>query len=341
MPYNNIYKTNLNEIITLVKAKQITGENQALAKFTSYINIIEDIGPFNTNEWKADWRKVVYEFGEEFKSTSPQLFLQIIDNKLSEEDTINKEAIEFIRSEIAINFLPDTECKKQLEKLIERFPLNPEFRHTLGHYYWNEKDGLKAIQQYKLAIKIDSTNNTFISSRFEMDQNYLNHLIGEGKFEIAHSHLTALFNEQFYKPIDPHYHNAFVDFKCRLDDHSIFQKQLTSLASEFREKMHSELESERKRIIEVLGFFSAIVAFILATVSIGKSFSFLETVYFILALGIILILFAVTLSILFNSSKKKLFEDKKFWILVIGLFFMLLLIISTDTISVLVSKFTS
>lgn len=340
MPYNDNFTNHLNDIIDLIHLGQITGENQAVARFITYIDAIQGIGPFNINEWRPDWRNKVYKFGEVFKTTSPQFFLNAIDNKLIQNDTYNIEVIEFIRSEIAFNFLPDTECKKQLEKLIERFPLNPEFRHTLGHYYSNEKNKPLAIQQYKLAIKIEPSNEVFLNSRFINDQNYLNELISEGKYEKGQNHVNAIFAENFYQPIDPHFHNAFVDYKARLEDHFIFQKGLSNLSEDFKNKMHTELESERKRIIEVLGFFSAIVAFILSTVSIGKSFSFLETVYFILALGIILILFAVTLSILFTASEKRLFEDKKFWILLLGLFFMLILILSTETISCLVTKFT-
>ena len=88
------------------------------------------------------WRKKIWALGEEFKTRNPHQFITIIDEKLNSDKVTNKEVLHFIRSEIAFNFLPDNLCKKELEKLIENYPLNSEFRHTLGHYYSKEKEEL-------------------------------------------------------------------------------------------------------------------------------------------------------------------------------------------------------
>lgn len=327
MAYKNTHSSDLVEIIKLLKEGKILGVDEALDKFKIYLDTIQDIGSFNTVSWTQIWRKDVWAFGEQFKKLNPQEFLQQLDNKLMSSTITNIEVLEFIRSEIAFNYLPDNECKKQIEILIERYPINSEFRHTLGHYY-NQNEKLKAIAEYKLALKIEAENKDYLKSRFNAENAYLNNLIAEGNYIIGQEYVKSVLNEVFYINRDVFYHNGFIDFQSRFSDHIIFQTKLKHLEEDFKTKIHSELDSERRRIIEVLGFFSAIVAFILSTVSIGNKYPFIQAIYFILALGIILILFAVALSTLFSSNKTTLLKDKKFWVLIIGLTLLFILIIT-------------
>lgn len=339
MAYEDNHTNHLNDIIELIRAGKITGENNALEKFSIYLDTVQSIGEFDTNNWRADWRKKVWKLGEEFEKQSPHEFMKLIEKKLALNTTINKEVIEFIKSEIVHNFLPN-DCKKQLQILIEKYPLNPEFRHSLGHYYTGENQFLNAIEEYKLAFKIDPSNNAFLESRFSKDQLYLDELIAKGEYQIGLDYIKILLEDDDYINAGNNIRTSLVDFHRRFTDHIIFQIKLKQLESEFKEKMHSELDNERKRIIEVLGFFSAIVAFILSTVSIGKNFSFVEATYFIVTLGIILILFATTLSVLFSTSKKKIFNDTKFWILIAGLILLFWFVIATDSIAKLLVHMT-
>jgi hypothetical protein len=337
MAYKNTHSTDLVEIIKLLKEGKILGVDESLDKFKKYLDTIQDIGSFNTVSWSQIWRKNVWAFGEQFKKLNPQEFLQQVDNKLISSTITNIEVLEFIRSEIAFNYLPDNECKKQIKKLIEKYPLNSEFRHTLGHYY-NQNEKLKAIAEYKLALKIEPENKDYLKSRFNAENDYLNNLIAEGNYIIGQEYVKSVFDEEFYITRDVFYHNGFIDYQSRFSDHIIFQTKLKVLEEDFKTKIHSELDSERRRIIEVLGFFSAIVAFILSTVSIGNKYPFIQAIYFILALGIILIMFAVTLSTLFSSNKITLLKEKKFWVLIIGLSLLFILIITTDTNSSTIKK---
>lgn len=262
MPYEDNHINHLNDILDLIKEDKISGQNEALEKFTSYLDTVQSIGYFDTANWRQIWRQKVWKLGEEFKTRNPQLFLKAIENKLSETGIINKEVIEFIHSEIAFNFLPDSECKKQLEKLIEKYPLNPEFRHTLGHFYIREKEQLKGIGEYKLALKIEPNNGVFVKSRYDNEHLFLNKLIQDGEYHKGQKYVEDVFEEKFFINVATNYHNSFVDFQARFQDHLIFQDKVRQLEGDFKEKMHSELDMERKRIIEVLGFFSAIVAFL-------------------------------------------------------------------------------
>lgn len=338
--YKDIFFDHLNDIITLLKSDRTTGQGEALEKFELYLDTIQDIGPFDIEIWRQDWRKKIWKFGEIFRDVNPSAFILKIEEKLNNSIIKNKEVIEFIRIEIIVNFLPDTECKKQLEKLIEKYPLNPEFRNTLGHYHSRESNFLEAIREYKLACKLDPKNTTFLNSRHAKDQIYLNQLISKGEYQKGKDYLDVLSKDSKY--IDNRIvRNNFKDLNRRIIDHLHFQTKLLNLENEFKDRIQKEIDSERKRIIEILGFFSAIVAFILSTVSIGKNFSFIEATYFIVSLGIILILFVVSLSVIFNSnSEKSILKDMKFWILSIGLILLFLFIIMTTSIAEIITKLT-
>lgn len=331
--YKDIYSNHIIDIIELIKKNKINGENEALEKFKEYLETIQEIGNFSILDWRKDWRQKIWKFGEEFKKINPSDFLNLIDEKLNSSTKINKEVLEFIRSEIIVNYLPDNECKKQLEILIENYPLNPEFRNTLGHYFSKENQLKLSIEQYKLAFKIDSNNHSFLQNSFSKDQEYLDDLIKKGEYFEGKNYVKSLLDDTDYINAGTNIRTTLVDFTRRFDDHIHFQEKLYSLEKDFKEKMNSELDIERKRIVEILGFFSAIVAFILSTVSIGKNFSFLEAIYFIVALGIILILFNVSLSFLFSTTKTNLFKDAKFWILIFSLLLIFFFIIMSSSIS--------
>lgn len=337
--YKDIFSNHINDIIELIKSNKLNGENEAIDKFKAYLNEIQGIGSFNTDDWRQDWRRKIWKFGEEFKTKNPAEFLSIINDFLKNSTTTNKEVLEFIRSEIIVNYLPDNECKKHLEKLIQKYPLNPEFRNTLGHYFSRENLYLEAIEQYKLAFKIDPKNGSFTKSRFSREQGYLNNLLNAGEYQKGKDYLKIIFEDINYLNSGNNIKPTFNDFSRRFNDHLHFQEKLHLLEKEFQERMKTELDAERKRIVEILGFFSAIVAFILSTVSIGKNFSFLEAIYFIVALGLILILFNVSLSVLFSTDKTKLSKDKKFWILIIALFLILMFIVMSNSISIILNKF--
>lgn len=330
--YKDIHTNHLNDIISRIEADDLLGDNGALKKFEEYLLEIQEIGTFNIEDWKQSWREKIWRFGEKFRSINPSEFLERIDNIIN-EPTTNKEVIEFIRSEIIVNFLPDIECKKQIESLIEKYPLNPEFRNTLGIYYSREKQLFQAIEQYKLALKIDPKNNKFLKARFHKEQNYLDNLIIDGEYQKGLDYLSSISNDSKYLEAGTNLKSTFIDYRRRLNDHLLFENKLKSLEENFKHRINTELDSERKRIIEVLGFFSAIVAFILSTVSIGKNFSFIEASYFIIGLGIILILFCISMSTLFTNNKNKLGNDKKFITMIITLILLLVYILVAGVIA--------
>ena len=134
------------------------------------------------------------------------------------------------------------------------------------------------------------------------------------------------------------YVNKLYEVGLRIDDHIAFQQRLKILESDFKSKMTTELENERRRIVEVLGFFSGIIAFILSTVSIGKNFNFTQAIYFVISLGIVLILFTSSISVMLTENKGKYYKSPTFWLLTVGLIMTLLLILTTDNIATIVGN---
>lgn len=332
--YSDNFTNHLNDIISLIKDEKIEGENGAIEKFKLYLEEIIEIGPFDKANWRQDWRKKVWKFGELFKNENPYQFIRLIDNKLLIEKV---EVIEFLRSEIIVNFLPDFECKKQLEILIESYPLNPEFRNTLGHYYSREKETLKAIEQYKIAHRLDLSNEEFQNSVFGADQLYLDELLEKSLYDDGHDYIDKLLDDKDYIAFGNNVRKTLLDYKKRFTDYLTFEKKLKTIESDFKNKINTQLENERKRIVEILGFFSAIVAFILSTISIAKDFSFVEAVFFIIILAFMLIIFNITLSLLFTNSKISLLKDFRFWLLIISLISIIFFILCSYSISELLN----
>jgi tetratricopeptide (TPR) repeat protein len=326
--YNNHFFTKLEEIINLISSGKIDGDNGALAKFKDYLNLIKDIGPFNSLTWKKEFRKQVYKFGTLFKEQRPIPFIEAINEFTKANGDL--EIIEFIKSEISYNFLTPVECKKQIVDLISKFPYNPEFRNNLGNFYIDEGLFVDAVAEYNLALKIEPKNEIFYNHRFGGHWQNLKKYIADGKYVEGKEYLKVIFESKVYN--GNLLHNSLIDIDARFDDHIIFQKKMSLLEEQFKEKINTALDSERKRIIEILGFFSAIIAFVLSTVSIAKNFSFTEAIYFIFGLAICLILFALTMSLLFTASNKSILKNYKFWLLSVSLILILLFIVNISNI---------
>lgn len=312
MPYQPSYLTDLNNIIAQINANNILAAGGALELFTTYINSIQQIGPFTTTDWPITWRKAIWDLGKEIRKSSPLVFFNAI-NPIRQ--AVDSEALHFIHSEMIHDYLPNDEILIQLQDLVVKYPHNPEFRHSLGHYYRRVNNYLEAIAQYKFAIGIELLEE-YTSSKFAVDQDYLRSLLSDNKYNEGMQYIEATIKEGKYGTIA---NNSLIDYYTRFEDHVAFNNKMDHLQTQYKNAMQDELAAERRRVIEVLGFFSAIVAFILSTVSIAKSFSFKEAISFLIALGLVLILFLVSLIVLFDKSAKPVLKDIKFWVLIVGL----------------------
>ncbi|WP_407428830.1 tetratricopeptide repeat protein [Arcticibacter sp.] len=293
----------LSSIIDCIAQQKLDGPDGAVELFKKHLDSVKSLGPFNREKWSENWRYEVYSLGKTFSGISPAPFVAEIDKKLNDCQESEKEAFWFIKCELIYNFFSQ-ERAGHLADLVTKFPLNPEFRHNFGHCYSDRLEFEKAVEQYELAMKLDPGNEVFKKSIFVCHQEYLISLAEGEKFEEAKKYSIEFQSKPYYKS-SFHYKNTFVDFTRNIEIQKRFKDKLTALETDFEKMVHTKFEEERKRVIELLGFFSAIMAFILTTVSVARSFSFIDAFFFVVALGIILIVFLTVINYLFNSNNHK------------------------------------
>lgn len=118
-------------------------------------------------------------------------------------------------------------------------------------------------------------------------------------------------------PLDPSrdfiFHNIRISLSDRLNDHEIIDKRIEGI----NKIIHAAGERERKRLIEVLGIFTAILSFIFVNVNIAlKSLAVQDTLTLMGGMALILVLFAIVMSLLFARKRDSLVQELRFWIIV-------------------------
>lgn len=325
MPFKEKYNTDLKYIITLIDQNKINGNNEALEKFKIHINEVIDIGRFSIIEWKNNWRKTVYDFGEKFKDKDPVDFLKILTELKENLQKDQKEVIDFYYSEIDCNSLPIETSVKRFEKLIDKYPYNPEFRNTLGHFYLEKYEYEKAIEQYEYARIKDKNNPSFKKTLFDCYRTYLESLLDSSNYEKGLNICGKLIKEKTFWGGGT-LHNVIIGLQERFKDYLILNEKIEKAEKTIKEIIAKETQNGQMKIIEILGFFTAIIAFIFSTISIGKNFNFNEAIIFNISLGITLLIFVFSINLLFS---RKPIEKLDYRILLIIVFILSLLLIVT------------
>jgi tetratricopeptide (TPR) repeat protein len=321
--YNTKYNKELLEIITLIGEGNITETNGALEKFKLHISTVKNLGRFSTKTWNPSWREAVYNFGGQFISLNPIEFLIILKEEKEKSNKDECETLDFYYSEIDYNSLPNDTWVPRIKKLIEKYPYNPEFRHSYAHSLLNNNKCKEAIEQYGYALDKDKDNNHFLSSLFNSYIKHLNNLLAESKHNEGIILINKLLKDNTFRK-EPHYHNSLIGFNQRLDDQIAFNKKLNEAEKSIKEIVKNETQKGQNRIIEILGFFSAIMAFIFSTISIGKNFKFEEAIIFNISLGLTLLIFVLVINLLFSNKKIKLSDFRIGLIVVIVLSLLLI-----------------
>lgn len=307
MSYDPKFNQDLNEIINLIGEGKITDENGALDKFKIHISEVVQIGHYNKTNWDIDWRECVYKFGTKFKELDPFDFLNALNEAKKELDKDKQEVLDFYYSEIDYNFLPAGTCKTKIESFIEKYPYNPEFRHGLGHFLRDKGNYQEAIEQYNFALNKDKDNDIFLNSLINTYSSYFEILIENSEYQKGLEICEDLISQKIFWEI-PIYHSIIVNSKNRFKDYISINKKIQEAEKSIKEIVAKETQKGQFKIIEVLGFFSAIIAFIFSTISIGKNFEFNEAIIFNITLGITLLIFAVVMKLFFSEKDIKLFD---------------------------------
>lgn len=295
--YKNYVKS-LTEVIKLIDEDSIYGENGAISIFKQHLSEVASIGRFKEATWYLSWREKVYEFGTKFKNKDAIDFLNAIKEAKQGLELDSQEVLDFYYSEIYFNRFPDETFFDKIELLVKTYPNNPEFRHTLGHFHKRKKDFEKAITEYSFAIDIDKKFFHFKSSLFECYMEYFEELVDKSEYEKGLKITNELIaNKKFWN--EGMLHNYMIGVKERFKDYILLNEKIKNAEKSIKETV----QKNQFRVIEILGFFTAIIAFIFSTISIGKSFSFEEAIIFNISLGITLLVFVVLISLFFSPSE--------------------------------------
>ncbi|MFD2568918.1 tetratricopeptide repeat protein [Pseudotenacibaculum haliotis] len=319
--YKPKHLSDLKEIINLIESGE---EEEALNKFKLHISEVKLLGKFSLENWKQSWRSEVYNLGTKFNSTNPIDFLNCLKEEKQKSNKDEREVLDFYSSEIQYNTLPKEDQVSKIKNLIEEYPYNPEFRHNYAHSLHNNGKYKEAIETYLYALKKDKHNKHFEKSLFHSYIPLLSNLLKDSKYDEGIDLIKDILKGETFIG-EPIYHNYFISFNERFQDQILFSNKIKEAENSINEIIKTETQKGQNRIIEILGFFSAIMAFIFSTISIGKNFNFSEAIIFNISLGLILLMFVLVIHLLFSNKKIK-FWDYRIGLTIIIILSLLLII---------------
>lgn len=314
----------LDQIIEINKLLNDNKENDlsTLQKIKDYLNSIKSIGYFSSDTWNIQLRKELYKFGEFFEEKNPEKVFTLINDEITSSlNDSELEILEFIKTEVFINFFTEEESIIYLKEIIDKYKMNPEFRNTLSLLYKQKSDIKQAIKYAKQALKIEPNNNVWLDSLYQLEYGFGKKLIEEKKHDEANEFLKEIVNSNFYKKNrNSHYQNFFIFLRQRNDDQLLIESKLLEIDKSSKKEIESLFEKSRIKIIELLGFFTAIIAFIFGAITITVKTDLQSALVLITSFGLIMLIFILALSIVFIKTDKKIYEDKRFYLLIFILF---------------------
>lgn len=326
----------INEVSELIKKEELDGGDGAYKKFEEYIQDIKSLGGFASGKWDPMWREKVCEFGELFRERNANRFIQILD----EEVEGDCEVVDFIRSEIVTNYYHRESdiFPKYIKDLVEKYPLNPEFHNSYGNYLRIKDKLSESIVEYKTALRIGGMDKSCRDNCFNAEMAYFNRLIEDDKIEEANLYFKKMSDFDQYK--SPTLNNMLVTLRHRLEDHKIINEKIKSIDKIIEEKIdemdksiREKVEKERNRFIEILGVFAAFLGFVFTNVNIALSnLEPREVMFLMLEMAVVFLIFAISISYIFQQDRKEFYEENKFWVLVV-LFLVILALICYSSFS--------
>jgi tetratricopeptide (TPR) repeat protein len=316
--YKKEFLEKIIKINTLLdKEKEIT--EATYEKIKLYLNEIKELGKFSPNSWKKEWRKEIYNFGEHFKEVNPEKVFGLINEIIESTKELSKiEVLEFIKSEVFVNFFTDEESIEYLKSLILKFKLNPEFKNSLAiQYSILGKDDLYC-KFLKQALKLDKKNEEWLDLIYRTEYFIGEKLISEKKHEEAENFIQDIIDSNFYKDYRSNeYQNFFIFLKQRNDDQLLIENKLSEINKSSKKLIEELFDKSRIKVIEILAFFIAIIAFIFGAVSISIKLELSSALVLMSSFGFAMIIFSLTMSLVFIKSEVPLLKDKRLWALII------------------------
>jgi tetratricopeptide (TPR) repeat protein len=306
-PQTNIYISQINEITSSINAVNI---GDASTKFTAFLKQVKGIGAYNALNWHDELTTKVYDLGLLIANNCSNL-LDIVKTEISNSTESEKEILYFIESEIvfAIWNTADERTFSYVSELSKRYPANAEFIHDLGIIELSKNKYIEAVNYFLAALKLAPSNKVYLKDCVNAEVEHLENLIIQEKFDEAKSYLNNLLNIRKTYANDYVYNNWFLAIQSRIKDHVLIRSTLAKKEADIETRLDGKFEKEKFKAIEMIGIFTAIIAFIFSTISIATKYSFKEALQLEMGFGLILILFALTISLILSSKGTQLFKD--------------------------------
>jgi|GEM_PF-5610040 len=303
----------VNKIEAIISYVDNGNQVEATKTFCGLIKEIKNIGSYNSNTWSEAFCEKIYDLGKLLANKMP-ILIEDLRKEIAASNQVEQEILCFIESEILINSwqYTDPRTNELILNISKKYIYNPEFIHDLGHIEYVKKNYLAAINYYNQALNLAPKNETFRRRVFNSEMQYIESFIEGEEFDEAEDYVTALVTKGTYKD-DFAYSNWLQAIRSRIKDHKLIRSTLINKGKQIEDRVETKLERERFKAIELIGVFTAIIAFIFTTISFTKSFSFRETILLEITAGLILILFVLILSLIFQKSKRKVIGDIRFY----------------------------
>lgn len=318
MAYQEIFQTDLEVIVSELQR----GTNQTAA-FKTHLDQVVNLGSYDQIQWNEKWVKAAYAFGESFSNIDPNPYVTIIEN-LRTVDKKKNEILDFYLSEISVHADDIEDSIEFLEKLTKTYPNNPEIHNSYGILLKKNGETTNSIRPFRRAFKLNDTK--FNEALYNCYLVRFDELIEQRDFNLALSTISTLLERETFKSW-PHLHNHLITVCKRIEDHISFDSRMKDAENEIHRKIENETKLSQKRLIEIVGVFSAILAFIFSTITISKTFSFEESIVHICCLGLILTFFSTTLSLYFGKKVESILDNR---ILVFTVLLFTILIVITQ-----------
>lgn len=305
----------LGKIISKINA----GEDST-HDFGVYLESVNKV-PYSKDSWPVAWRKKVYEFGSLFSRTDAAPYLRILNNV--KEKSLEKEVFDFIYSEVIWNFFEQNNdyIKDEFRDLLKKYPTNPEFHHSYAHYLENNKNYEQAIFESKTAYRIDSTNQEFVISYFGKTKAFFDFLLSKNRLDDASVILgdAEKFSDTLFGVDQWEMSHRVSSMRDRLHDYRALERKVDF----FEKDIQNTIKIEQRRLIEILGIFSAIIAFILTniTISVGN-LTPRQALFLMIGMAVVLMIFVFSISFLFGPKYRHanwwwFITRPKLWVIIV------------------------
>ncbi|MFT7098741.1 MAG: hypothetical protein ACJAS6_000607 [Rickettsiales bacterium] len=334
---------------TILEHEKLEEFDKVAEAFRNYLNKAEEIKSYGEEVWPIEKTKRIWGF---FTSLIRQIdgddrvifYLNCIRQriKLKEKELQNTEFLEFLECELswdadkAVYKEVSDEFRELSKKLYKKYPYNPEFQHSYAHILKNE-DTIESLELakklYRKCLVMWNGNRMVLHGSGMCEYILAKKYAFNREYKKAFDTIKDTREYKFYKDHEK-LQNRFLNFRNEVDEiresnksidnstknlESLIEKDQKSrkdFESKIKSDMDDKLTEARKSSLEMLGIFSAIIAFIISAVTTTVKQPSLEfAVPLLLSIGIMLILFVLAISI-FISNK---FLWRSFGVFLIGI----------------------